>query len=76
MIAVARALPNSPSIILDGLTGSLNSDNSQKIVQLLNDLHIEEDITLIIITHDLNIGEEAERVINILDGKLRSNEVL
>ncbi|MCZ3365275.1 MULTISPECIES: ABC transporter ATP-binding protein [Methanobacterium] len=70
-IAVARALVNNPSIILaDEPTGSLDSDNSQKILQLLKDLHKEENITLIIITHDPNIAQQAGRIVNILDGKI------
>ena len=70
-IAVARALVNHPSIILaDEPTGSLDSDNSQKILQLLKDLHKEENITLIIITHDPNIAQQAGRIVNILDGKI------
>lgn len=70
-IAVARALVNHPSIILaDEPTGSLDSDNSQKILQLLKDLHKEENITLIIITHDSNIAQQAGRIVNILDGKI------
>jgi putative ABC transport system ATP-binding protein len=69
-IAVARALVNHPSIILaDEPTGSLDSGNSQKILQLLKDLH-KEEITLIIITHDPSIAEQAGRIVNILDGKI------
>ncbi|MDR1819789.1 MAG: ABC transporter ATP-binding protein [Methanobrevibacter sp.] len=70
-IAVARALINSPSIILaDEPTGSLDSDNSQKIIQLLKDLHEKENITLIIVTHDSNVANQSNRIINILDGKV------
>ncbi|MDR2624023.1 MAG: ABC transporter ATP-binding protein [Methanobrevibacter sp.] len=70
-VAVARALVNHPSIILaDEPTGSLDSDNSQKILQLLKDLHKEENITLIIITHDMSVAEQAGRIVNILDGKV------
>ncbi|MDR2831198.1 MAG: ABC transporter ATP-binding protein [Methanobrevibacter sp.] len=70
-VAVARALVNHPSIILaDEPTGSLDSDNSQKILQILKDLHQQKNITLIIITHDPNVAKQAERIINILDGKV------
>ncbi|MDR1820747.1 MAG: ABC transporter ATP-binding protein [Methanobrevibacter sp.] len=70
-VAVARALINNPSIILaDEPTGSLDSDNSQKILQLLKDLHKQENITLIVITHDPNVAEQAERIIHISDGKV------
>ncbi|MDR1819590.1 MAG: ABC transporter ATP-binding protein [Methanobrevibacter sp.] len=70
-IAVARALVNSPSIILaDEPTGSLDSVNSQKIIDLLKDLHEKENITLVIVTHDHDVAIQANRIINILDGKV------
>jgi putative ABC transport system ATP-binding protein len=70
-IAVARALINSPSIILaDEPTGSLDSVNSQKIIDLLKDLHERENITLVIVTHDHDVAIQANRIINILDGKV------
>jgi len=70
-IAVARALINSPSIILaDEPTGSLDSVNSQKIIDLLKDLHEKENITLVIVTHDHDVAIQANRIINILDGKV------
>ncbi|MDR2623747.1 MAG: ABC transporter ATP-binding protein [Methanobrevibacter sp.] len=70
-VAVARALVNHPPIILaDEPTGSLDSDNSQKILKLLKDLHKEENITLIITTHDLSVAKQAGRIVNILDGKV------
>jgi putative ABC transport system ATP-binding protein len=59
-IAVARALINSPSIILaDEPTGSLDSINSQKIIDLLKDLHEKENITLVIVTHDHDVAIQA-----------------
>ncbi|GAA5819022.1 MAG: ABC transporter ATP-binding protein [Methanobrevibacter sp. CfCl-M3] len=70
-IAVARALVNSPSIILaDEPTGSLDSVNSQKIIDLLKDLHEKENITLVIVTHDHDVAIQANRIINLLDGKV------
>ncbi|GAA5819922.1 MAG: putative ABC transport system ATP-binding protein partial [Methanobrevibacter sp. CfCl-M3] len=70
-IAVARALINSPSIILaDEPTGSLDSVNSQKIIDLLKDLHERENITLVIVAHDHDVAVQANRIINTLDGKV------
>ncbi|MDR2830921.1 MAG: ABC transporter ATP-binding protein [Methanobrevibacter sp.] len=70
-VAIARALVNEPSIILaDEPTGSLDSQTSNDILKLLIDLHEKENVTLIIVTHDLNISKLANRQIEVLDGKI------
>ncbi|MDR1818965.1 MAG: ABC transporter ATP-binding protein [Methanobrevibacter sp.] len=70
-VAVARALVNNPSIILaDEPTGSLDSRASDEVLKLLVDLHERENVTLIIVTHDLNVANLAERQIEVLDGKV------
>lgn len=72
-VAIARALANNPSIILaDEPTGSLDSKTSNKILKQLNKLHKEENVTLIIVTHDMNVAKLADRVIEVLDGKIIS----
>jgi len=75
-VAIARALANEPSIILaDEPTGSLDSKNSEKIMSLLMNLHKKSNVTLIIVTHDLEVAKLADRVIEVLDGKiLKSND--
>jgi len=73
-VAIARALANNPSIILaDEPTGSLDSKNSEKIMDQLIKLHEEENVTLIMVTHDLNIAKLADRSIKVLDGKIIEN---
>ena len=70
-VAIARALANNPSIILaDEPTGSLDSKTSNKILKLLIDLHKSHNVTLIIVTHDMDVANLADRVIEVLDGKL------
>lgn len=70
-VAIARALANEPSIILaDEPTGSLDSKTSNKILEQLNKLHKEENVTLIIVTHDMNVARLADRIIEVLDGKI------
>lgn len=70
-VAIARALANNPSVILaDEPTGSLDSKTSSKILKQLIDLHKKENVTLIIVTHDMNVAKLADRVIEVLDGKL------
>lgn len=73
-VAIARALVNNPSIILaDEPTGNLDSKTSQEIMGLLNDLHIQGN-TIIIVTHEKDIAEHANRILTILDGKIFSDE--
>jgi len=69
-VAIARALAVQPGIILaDEPTGNLDSARGEEIMKLLKDLN-KQGITLIIITHDMSIARQADRVIQIKDGKL------
>lgn len=72
-VAIARALANNPSIILaDEPTGSLDSKTSSKILKQLIDLHKDKNVTLIIVTHDMDVAKLADRVIEVLDGEIVS----
>ncbi len=72
-VAIARALANEPSIILaDEPTGSLDSKTSSKILKQLIDLHESKRVTLIIVTHDMDVAKLADRVIEVLDGEIVS----
>ena len=72
-VAIARALANDPSIILaDEPTGSLDSKTSSKILKQLIDLHEDKNVTLIIVTHDMDVAKLAGRVIEVLDGQIIS----
>ncbi|MEJ2747561.1 MAG: ABC transporter ATP-binding protein [Anaerolineae bacterium] len=77
-VAIARALATNPNIILaDEPTGNLDTHSGEEIMQIFKHLHEEKGITLIMITHDPEIGERAERVIWIRDGLIQeSNEHL
>ena len=69
-VSIARALSSHPSLILaDEPTGALDSKSGIEIMQMLHDLHTEGN-TIIIITHDLNIAKQAERIVTIKDGKI------
>jgi putative ABC transport system ATP-binding protein len=73
-VAIARALANdAPVILADEPTGSLDSATGKEIIQLFKRLVREEGKTVIIITHDLSIGEEADRLIRIRDGKVEAD---
>lgn len=72
-VAIARALANKPSIILaDEPTGSLDSKNGEMILQRLKELHEKENVTLIMVTHDLKVASQAQRTIEVLDGKVQN----
>jgi putative ABC transport system ATP-binding protein len=69
-VAIARALANQPSIILaDEPTGNLDTKSSQEVVDLLKELH-KAGNTIIIVTHNPEIAEQTERVIEIRDGQI------
>lgn len=70
-VSIGRAMINNPSIMLaDEPTGNLDSKASEEIISLLKLSNKKFNQTVIIITHDLEIAKEAERVITIEDGKI------
>jgi putative ABC transport system ATP-binding protein len=72
-VAVARALVNSPSILLaDEPTGNLDSKTSIEIMGLLEKLH-ENGNTIILVTHEEDIAKHAHRIIRLIDGKIDSD---
>ena len=75
--SIGRALINRPSIVLaDEPTGNLDTKNSKEIIELLKLSVKKYNQTLIVITHDNNIALQADRVITIEDGIIKSDEVI
>jgi len=75
-VAIARALVTDPSILLaDEPTGNLDSTTAREIMSLFDELH-EAGHTIILVTHDENIGEHANRVIRLFDGKIASDQIV
>lgn len=73
-VAIGRALINKPSIILaDEPTGNLDSKNSKEVMELLKLSVKKYNQTLIMITHDINLAEEADRIIKVQDGRIISD---
>lgn len=76
-VAIGRSLINNPSVLLaDEPTGNLDSKASRKIIELLKLSNKKYQQTIIMITHDINIAKEADRLITIEDGKIISDERL
>ncbi|RXM73667.1 ABC transporter ATP-binding protein [Clostridium tetani] len=76
-VSIGRALAYKPSIILaDEPTGNLDSKNSKEIIELLRFSVQKYHQTLIIITHDLNIASQADRIITVEDGCVVKDEVM
>lgn len=67
--AIARALINRPRMILaDEPTGNLDSANTQLVFSILRDLNREQQTTLVMVTHDLNLARQADRLLELKDG--------
>ena len=76
-VSIGRALISNPSIMLaDEPTGNLDSKNSAEIIELLKMFNKTYKQTLIVITHDERIALQADRIITIEDGRIKSNEVV
>jgi lipoprotein-releasing system ATP-binding protein len=71
-VAIARALINSPELLLaDEPTGNLDSHTGGEIIELLKSLRVEKNTTLVIATHDAKVAANAERVIELVDGRIQ-----
>lgn len=75
-IAIARAFSNQPKILLaDEPTGNLDSKNGQHIFELMTDLHKQNNVTLVLVTHDTALAARAQRQIILKDGRVISDEI-
>ena len=70
-IAIARALANKPSILFaDEPTGNLDGKSGREVLSLLKYAASELGVTLILVTHDLHVAEQADRILTLEDGKI------
>lgn len=73
-VAIARALVNNPSILLaDEPTGALDTKTGEEVMALFEELH-SQGMTLIIVTHDMDIASQADRIVTIKDGQIIRDE--
>ncbi|CAM5796391.1 MULTISPECIES: ABC transporter ATP-binding protein [Brevibacillus] len=73
-VAIARALVNRPAILLaDEPTGNLDSRSGTEIMAMFQELH-EQGVTIILVTHELDIAQHAERIVTFKDGVIMKDE--
>ena len=71
-VAIARALINRPAILFaDEPTGNLDSKTGQKIMKVLRNVSAEIEQTVVMVTHDANLAQQADRTIHLVDGRLQ-----
>ena len=69
--AIARALAGGPEIVLaDEPTGNLDAGSGQGVVELLRDLNRERGLTMILVTHDQTIAQQADRIVRLAEGRI------
>lgn len=75
-VAIARAFANRPKILLaDEPTGNLDSKNGSHVFELMTDLHRQNDVTLVLVTHDSMLASQAQRQVVLRDGKVISDDL-
>ncbi|WP_439153330.1 ABC transporter ATP-binding protein [Winogradskyella sp.] len=74
-VALARAFSNTPSILFaDEPTGNLDEETGEKVIQLLFDLNKEAGTTLVIISHDLDLANRTQQILQLKGGQILTNE--
>jgi putative ABC transport system ATP-binding protein len=75
-LSLARAFVNEPDIILaDEPTGNLDSTNSERIIELILELHRVKQATIILVTHETHVAQRAERILTLADGQIISDRL-
>ena len=73
-VAIARAMVNNPKILLaDEPTGALDQKSGKQIMELFQSLN-DEGVTIVMITHDINIAKQAKRILHIVDGEIFTDD--
>ena len=76
-VAIARSMVNQPTLILlDEPTGAVDTETAEQLVALLKSLNEQDRVTIIVVTHDLDVAKEAKRQIRLKDGKVVADEAV
>ena len=76
-VTIARSLVNDPAIVwADEPTGDLDSENATEIVELMRRLNLERGLSFLIVTHDIAVGRSTDRIVRMVDGAVRGEELL
>jgi putative ABC transport system ATP-binding protein len=76
-VTIARSLVNDPAIVwADEPTGDLDSENAAEIVALMRRLNVERGLTFLIVTHDIAVGRTTDRIVRMVDGEIRGEELM
>jgi len=74
-VAIARALVNRPALVLgDEPTGAVDSQTSDDLIALLRRLNREEGVTFVVVTHDLDLAAQTDRIVRLADGRVLSDD--
>ena len=70
-VTIARSLVNEPAIVwADEPTGDLDSENAAEITELMRRLNREQDVSFLVVTHDIAVGRKADRLVRMVDGRI------
>jgi ABC-type lipoprotein export system ATPase subunit len=70
-VAIARSLANEPELLLaDEPTGNLDSESAARVLDLLQQIHVQRHMTLVVVTHDADVARQAQRTLRMLDGHI------
>ena len=75
-VAIARALANTPTfLLLDEPTGHIDSRTASEVISLIKKLNVENNVSIIMVTHDQHLAREAKRTVQMFDGEIISDSV-
>jgi putative ABC transport system ATP-binding protein len=76
-LSLARAFVNDPEIILaDEPTGNLDSKNSDRIIELIKELHRVKGATIILVTHESQVADQSQRILTLEDGEIIADRII
>ena len=76
-VAIARALANSPDVIVaDEPTGNLDSKSGDQVLEIIGELNKKQGKTVLMVTHERDIGKRAGKIVHLKDGKIVKNEII